>query len=61
MIYDVLVGDREIPADACTLASFNSYEEAQAFIQEKRASGLYSNRLYFQIIEQENHNAKLVQ
>jgi hypothetical protein len=48
--YEVLVVDKYIPADACTLAVFDSYDEAQVFILEKKASGLYSDRLYFEII-----------
>jgi hypothetical protein len=48
--YDVLVTDRYIPADSCTLASFESREQAEAFIQQKKASGLYSSRLFFEII-----------
>jgi hypothetical protein len=48
--YDVLVTDHYIPADSCTLASFDSKEDAEKFIQQKKASGLYSARLFFEII-----------
>ena len=48
--YEVLVVDRYIPQDACTLAVFNNREDAQAFIQQKKDGGLYSDRLLFEII-----------
>lgn len=55
--YEVLVGDRDIPADACSLGLFDSVEEAEDFIAITRVSLFYSDRLYFEIHKLEYDNA----